>query len=167
MYKRLKKREYKKVTQKEFRTFYQATQKLDNSEYNFEEKKLYEEAVRKYSAEFEKFTDLVGNLEKSVNSVDSTVQLKIDRAIEAKIKGVFEQIQSGKLISSTEESKDEALVSSRKEQEKRTSKQQVPAPAPSGPSQQSSNLLKIPSVRTRTKSFDTSLNPDITGSNPD
>lgn len=85
VYKKLKKREYRKIGQKEFRQFYDATQKLSVEEYNQEERFLYEQATRKHQKLMNLVFETMGNLQNRLNSIDSSVQCKMDTTLEIKI----------------------------------------------------------------------------------
>lgn len=62
-YKRLKKKDYRKIQQKDFRHFYEASQRIN-------EKQLYQKQAKMYLEKVKKKTDFINAIEKAVRAVE-------------------------------------------------------------------------------------------------
>lgn len=107
-YRQLKKRDYRKLNQKDFRIFYEATSKLDIGEYHSQERVLYDEAVIKYSGEFNRIVEALNCFEKAMEG--AVIQLpSLDQIGGVKVKDMFESIESRRIVA-TEEARDDPEI---------------------------------------------------------
>ena len=76
-------------------------------EYKQEERFLYEQATRKHQKLMSLVFETATNLQNRLNSIDPTVQCKMDTTLEVKIQNVFDMVASGRGGIQSDEALDE------------------------------------------------------------